>query len=635
MILQETIDKVFDLDIVSVISSYVDLKKSGSNYKGLSPFTNERSPSFMVSPAKGIFKCFSSGKGGKVVNFVMEKESMNYREAIKFLCSKYGIEYLESESTNEEAELKQRKESMYIVNEYAKDYYKYGLSQSQPALNYVYGERGINQETVNKFEIGYAINETSKLTNLMLNAGYNWVTAVECSVIGHLSDKNRLYDRYRDRIMFPIKNISGRISGFGGRILVQNDKAAKYVNSSDSLIYNKSEILFGIYESRKAIIDKNQCIISEGYLDVIMFHQKQVENIVCSGGTALTTEQVKSIKKLTKNAVILFDNDKAGINAAIRGIDVLLAEEMRVKIVVLPQGQDPDDFAKTKNKEEIEKYIQDNSFDFVLFKLNHLLSLAKGNISLKSEAIESVVESISKMPSAIEREIYISQCSKISNIDIDVLYSCLKKYYKDEDENKEEVVLTHYEEYKISRKKILRSCEKKILQYILTYGSLKLIFDEVFLDPEAKKYTEVFIKSERTVFDKVIFELETDALFFEDITYSFIYDRCKTIDLKDFNSLKNVVDEETFMLASEMRREEMSGNTVITMNPSTHKQASTEEIHKALQKEISHNLLFYKILIIEKIIEQETNKEPKQFQKDHIRLHLELLMRLKKELNDN
>lgn len=637
MILQATIDKVFALDIVDVIKPYVHLKKKGANYVGLSPFTDERTPSFNVSPSKAIFKCFSSGKGGSLVRFVMEKEMMNYPEAIRFLCKQHNIECLETEETNEEKILAQHKESMYIINSVSLNYYKQNLNYFQEVLNYVYGQRQLTQETINKFEIGFAPSTISGLTNFLINSGYSWNTATEVGVLGYIKDKNKLFDRFRNRVMFPIKGISGNILGFGGRSLNPDDRNAKYLNSPESSIYNKSAILYGIFESKKAIIDKNQCLLSEGYLDVAMFHQQGVENIVSSSGTALTHDQVKLIKRFTKNVVVMFDNDAPGIRAAIKGIDILLEEEMHVKVLILPQGQDPDDFAKTRTKEQIEQYIFDYAQDFVKFKLNHLLLEAKSDLNLITLAVEQVLESVAKIPDVVKREIYLQECSIISKISIDVLRVTLKKYVAEEINISPAVPQNFYEQFLSNRNYIHGQCEKKILQYVLAYGSLELTFKEVLLDKAGtathQYFKEVKFDARRTVLDKVKYEMETDGIHFLNLTYAHIYDKAKLVDLRNFNLLEAHLDTETYLMAIELRNEELQGNkNVFTFGHSVSApQQTVMPLHEYLQTSIKENLLFYKVMYIEHLIEEESKKTMPN--KENVKDYIELIIRIKKELN--
>lgn len=637
MILQETIDKVFSLDIVDVIKPYVQLKKAGANYKGLSCFTDERSPSFIVSPAKGIFKCFSSGKGGNLVKFIMEKEVMSFPEAIKFLCKQFNIECVESQETNEEKILSNKKESIHIINKTTADYFVQNLNYFQEVLNYVYGKRQLTTETIQKFEIGFAPGTISSLTNLLINKGFNWQLCVECSVIGYIPASNKLFDRFRNRVMFPIKNVSGNIIGFGGRSLAPDSKNAKYLNSSDSIVYNKSESLYGIFEAKKAIIEKNQCLLAEGYLDVIMFNQKGVENIVSSSGTALTHGQVKLIKKFTKNVVVMFDNDAAGIRAALKGIDILVEEAMFVKIVILPQGQDPDDFAKARTKYEIEQYINDYSQDFVLFKLNHLLHETNGDLNLVSQAVEDVLETIAKMPDAVRREIYLRECSIISKISTDMLRITLKKFIVEDAKLSMAIPKNFYEKFLESKNEIQHDCEKKILQYILAYGSLELTFKETMLDKAGtathQYFKEINFEAKRTVLEKIIYELETDGIHFLNMTYGHIYEKAKLVDLRNINLLEQYLNPETYLLVIELRNEEMTGNkNVFTYGSSLEsKNTVVPNLHEFLQTSIKENLLFYKVLYVEHLIEEESKKTIPS--KENVKAYIELIIRIKKELN--
>ena len=636
MISQETINKVFALDIVEVISRHVQLKRTGANYKGFSPFTNERTPSFVVSPQKQIFKCFSSGKGGNLVKFVMEKESLTYPEAIKELCRNFSIDFIEEEVSPEVLQNSQKKESLYLINNVSNSFFKANLSYFQEALNYTYGERMLSKEIIEKFEIGFAPGTKSALTNYLVNNGYNWQLAVECGVVGHLLDKNKLYDKYRNRIMFPIKNISGNICGFGGRTLSQDPSQAKYINSPDSIIYNKSELLYGLFESKKQMIEKNKCLLAEGYVDVIMFHQKDIDYTVAASGTALTTEQVKLIKRFTKNVTVMFDADNAGVAAALRGIDVLLAEDMNVKVLVFPQGQDPDEFARTRTTKEIENYIFENSVDFVMFKLKKLLSNAGDNALLRSEAIESVVASISKIPSKIAQELYLTECSKQANLNLDVLNLSLKKYTVKKVEFSNVLSKSLYFTYVEYKAKIQNVCEKKILQYLLTYPTLELLFDEVLLVPAVVggkySYIEKSFKSKKTILEKIKFELDADGITFMNESYLKIYNIIKAIDFKSIDVLKLYVDEELFAIANELRVEEININSNAMSFANTFAQPNNvPDLHVVLQNNVSENLLFYKIIYIEWMIEEETKKAKPD--KDFLSSHYELMKRIMHQLN--
>jgi DNA primase len=602
----------------------------------MSPFTNEKTASFMVSPTKGIFKCFSSGKGGNLVTFIMEKEFYNFPEAIKHLCQMFSIDFLETEKTNEELILAQQRESLYIINNAANDYYIKNIEHFEECLNYIYKERHLTFESIDKFQIGFAPATISGLTNDLINNGYNWQMAVQASVLKYIPEKNRLYDGFRNRIMFPIKSITGTILGFGGRALTKDDKTPKYINSSDSIIYNKSEILYGIYESKKAIIDANECLLCEGYLDVVMFHQKGIKNIVASGGTALTIEQAKLIKRFTKNVTVMFDNDNAGIRAALRGIDILLSEGMNVKVLILPDGLDPDDFAKTRETNQIFNYILANRKDFVLFKLNYLLRTAGEDFSLKSNTITDVVNSISKIPYPIQQEVYLRECSRIMDMNIDVLRQTLKSMTS-EVLDFSNVNIESFQEQSILTKSFLQEqCERKILQYVLAYGYMELNFKEIVLVEEEFRgkieYEDSIVIVKRKVIDKVIQELDNDGIQFTNVMFLKIFNEAKLIDLKDFYLLQNTLDAETYLMAEQMRCEELAMIISSFTNENIiGKEIIDNELHLALEKSINESLLFYKTIYIEKIIDEESIKEHPDT--DTIEMLILLLIKIKKELN--
>lgn len=636
MILQETIDKVFDIDIYDIVSRYVELKRSGSNWKGLSPFTTERTPSFMVSQAKGIYKCFSSGKGGNGINFIMEKESFNYPEAIKHLCSMHGIEFKETERTDEEVAYLKRKEGLYIITNVASDWYKENLKASFETYKYLKEERHLTDDIIQKFDIGYAPETFSGMTNHIINNGHSWTMAVEASVLGHQVEKNKLYDRFRGRVMFPIKSITGNIIGFGGRILVPNDKAPKYINSSDSIIYNKSEVLYGIYESKQEIISSNKAYLTEGYLDVVMWHQKGIENIVASSGTALTSEQAKLIKRFTKNVTVMFDNDNAGIRATLRGIDILLEQGMKVKVLEFPTGQDADDFAKSRTKEQIEQYIYAHEKDFVTYKLNFLLKESGEDFGLKSNAITDVVNSISKIPDLIAQEIYLRECSRMANMDIGILRMSLKGL-SDESVDFTEVNTSDFNENLFKNKSFLREqCERKILQYILAYGNRELSFKEIELIQigfeDKIEFDDEVVTNKRTVLGKVMFELDNDEIEFSNPLFNIIYDKCKIIDLSDFYLLKDYLDDNTYLMAETMRDEELAMHQSSFLNVNIIGNEIVQlELDTALAKSVNESLMFYKTIFIELMIEQLSREETPNIEMIHQLVML--LVKIKKELN--
>ncbi len=418
MIPKETIEKIFDAaDIVEVISDFVHLKKAGSNYKGLSPFVNEKSPSFMVSPAKGIFKDFSSGKGGNVVTFLMEHEHFTYPEALKWLAKKYNIEIEEEELTADQIQAQTERESLYLVNQFAKDFFVRQMFETNEGkaigLSY-FKERGFSEETIRKFELGYAPEGSDNLTKAAISAGYK----IEYLVKTGLSKTNERgsYDFFRGRVIFPIQNLTGRVLGFGGRILKQDKKSAKYYNSPESPIYNKRKILYGLYQAKNEVIKEDGCFLVEGYTDVISLHQAGIRNVVASSGTALTEDQIRLIKRYTNNITILYDGDSAGIKASFRGIDLILKEAMNVKVVLFPDGEDPDSYSRKVSKEELEKYLEEHAQDFIHFKASILLDDAKNDPIKKAETIKDIVSSISVIPNQIVRQVYIQATSQIFGI---------------------------------------------------------------------------------------------------------------------------------------------------------------------------------------------------------------------------
>ena len=432
MISRSTIDRVFEsARVEEVIGEFVQLKKSGSNFKGLSPFTDEKSPSFMVSPVKQIWKDFSTGKGGNSVSFLMEHEHFSYPEALKWLAKKYNIEIEETEQTDEQKAQLNERESMYLVSNFAKDYFHNLMLNTNQGkaigLSY-FKERGFTDETIQKFDLGYCLDEWDNFTKAALEKGYDlkYLASTGLSIV----KENRQFDRFKGRVMFPIHSMSGRILGFGGRILKVDKKAAKYLNSPESDIYHKSKILYGIYQAKKEIAKQDNCFLVEGYTDVISFNQSGVENVVASSGTALTSDQIRLVNRLTKNITVLFDGDAAGIRASIRGIDLILEQGMNVKVVQFPDGEDPDSFAKAHTETELKEFLETAAQDFINFKVSLLLKDSNNDPIKKATVIRDIVASISKIPDSIQREVYVQECSRIMEISERVLFSELAQILK-------------------------------------------------------------------------------------------------------------------------------------------------------------------------------------------------------------
>jgi DNA primase len=432
LISRETIDRVFETARVEeVIGEFVQLKKAGSNFKGLSPFSEERTPSFMVSPVKQIWKDFSTGKGGNVVSFLMEQEHYSYPEAIRYLAKKYNIEIEEIEQTDEQKQHADERESMFLVSEYASEYFHKILLEDPQGkaigLSY-FVERGYTEETIKKFKLGYSLDEWEAFTTEALNKGYNlkYLESTGLTIVKQDSqnpNNNKQFDRFKGRVMFPIHSMSGRVLGFGGRILNNDKKAAKYLNSPESDIYHKSNVLYGIHYAKQTIAREDNCYLVEGYTDTITLHQCGVENVVSSSGTALTGNQIRLINRLTKNITILFDGDAAGIRASLRGIDLILEQGMNVRVLMFPNGDDPDSYAKKVSKEDLKDYLENNSQDFINFKVSLLMEEAKNDPVKKAGLIRDIVISISKIPDRIQREVYIQECSRIMDISENVLFN--------------------------------------------------------------------------------------------------------------------------------------------------------------------------------------------------------------------
>jgi DNA primase len=524
MISKATIDTVYETARVEeVIGDFVQLKRAGSNYKGLSPFSDERSPSFMVSPVKQIWKDFSSGKGGNSVAFLMEHEHFTYPEAIRYLAKKYNIEIEETEQTEEEKANTDIKESMYLVSEFAKNYFHNTLLHSEEGkaigLSY-FKERGFTNETIAKFALGYSPETWDAFTKEALGKGYK-LEFLESTGLT-IPKEDRPFDRFKGRVMFPIQSMSGRILGFGGRILTNDKKAAKYLNSPESEIYHKSKVLYGIFQAKQAIAKQNNCYLVEGYTDVIQFNQAGIENVVASSGTALTPDQIRLINRLTKNITVLFDGDAAGLRASIRGIDLILEEGMNVKVCAFPDGEDPDSFAKKTSYDDLVAYLESNAKDFIQFKASLLMKDAQNDPIKKADLIREMVQSISKIPDRIQREIYIQECSRIMDISEQVLVSTLAQLVqkdiaevgkKQKQEQKAFEVVKNEAPVQAQKIDILYHLERKIIEILLLYGNKIEEFEDVLLKTNADgEIEQVVEKKEYKVYQRIFLSLQEDEV---------------------------------------------------------------------------------------------------------------------------
>ncbi len=535
MISQNTIDLVFETARVEeVIGDFVQLKRAGSNLKGLSPFSNEKSPSFMVSPVKQIWKDFSSGKGGNSVSFLMEHEHFSFPEAIRYLAKKYNIEIEETVTSDEDKAEANEKESMYLVSEFAQHYFQHVLWEEEEgkAIGFTYfRERGFSNDTIKKFGLGYSPNSWDAFTKEALGKAYKleYLEKTGLTIVG----EDKQFDRFKGRVMFPIQSMSGRVLGFGGRILTNDKKAAKYLNSPESEIYHKSKVLYGIFHAKQAIAKLDNCYLVEGYTDVIQLHQAGIENVVSSSGTALTPDQIRLINRLTKNVTVLFDGDAAGLRASVRGIDLILEEGMNVKVCTFPDGDDPDSFAKKTPHEELVKYLDENAKDFIQFKASLLMQDAKNDPIKKADLIRDMVTSISKIPDRIKREIYIQECGRIMDISEEVLFSTLaqisrkdlseanKKYRQ---EQKVFEVIKDETDPVVAKVDVVTLLEKSILELLLLYGHHEVEFENVFIQfDDSGKEVETVEKVRQKIYERIYLSLQEDEIELANPVFNAIY----------------------------------------------------------------------------------------------------------------
>lgn len=482
-----TIARITDTaQIVDVVSDFVTLRKRGVNFVGLCPFHDDRTPSFYVSPAKNICKCFACGEGGTPINFVMKHEKVSYTDALKYLAKKYNIEVHEKELTDEEKQAANDRESMFILNEFARDYFVKTLHNNPEGkaigLSY-FRERGFHESTIKKFELGYSLDERNAFSTEAERQGYKRDYLVKTGLAFGDNPNAPLTDRFRGRVMFPVHTLSGKVVAFGGRILKKAENTGKYVNSPESEIYSKSKELYGIFFARNAIVKKDRCFLVEGYTDVISMHQSGIENVVSSSGTALTLGQIRMIRRFTPNITVIYDGDAAGIKAALRGIDLLLEEGMNVKVVLLPDGEDPDSFAKSQSAESFTSYIDQHEVDFIRFKTQLLMDDVGNDPIKRSELISNIVHSISLIPDMIKRSVYIKECALLMGVKENVLINATNKlkitqYDKHKTEEKKAVEHKKLDAFLAQEGKApnpLQPFEYAIMRYIVRYGNHPLL----------------------------------------------------------------------------------------------------------------------------------------------------------------
>lgn len=581
MIDRATIDRIQDAaQIVDVVSDFVTLKKRGVNYLGLCPFHDDRTPSFSVSPTKNICKCFACGEGGNPTHFIMKHEQLTYYEALKYLAKKYNIEVRERELTDEEKVLESERESMFIINDYARNYFQKTLHTNPEGksigLSY-FRERGFRDDIIKKFELGYALEQRNAFSSEALRLGYKQELLIKTGLVAGGENNSSLYDRFRGRVIFPVHTLSGKVVAFGGRILKSSDRLAKYVNSPESEIYSKSRELYGLYYAKRAIVKEDRCFMVEGYTDVLSMHQAGIENVVSSSGTALTSGQIRLIRRFTHNMTVLYDGDDAGISAALRGIDLLLEEGLNVKVVLLPKGEDPDSFARKQNAESFNKFIEENEVDFIRFKAQLLLNETKDDPVRRAGLISNIVESIALIPDGIKRSVYVKDSAKLLDINEKLLIRevnkiRLKKYDQSkrlvqrrtskssdrgtqpapETSSKKEPIIA------VSRKKTrIENIERQIARYIVRYGMTMIFqrYETKKLKGEPKE-VEVLVEEGSTVIEFIHFDLERDNIKLTNKLYAQIFEEAyrESVD-KNFQPARyftSHADENISKLATEM-----------------------------------------------------------------------------------
>ena len=632
MISKSTVDLVFETArLEEVIGDFVQLKKSGSNFKGLSPFSNEKTPSFMVSPAKQIWKDFSSGKGGNVVSFLMEHEHFTFPEAIKFLAKKYNIEVEETQQTNEQKEAASLRESMYAVTDFAQSFFSKMLTESQEGKNIglaYFQEREFTAESIDRFHLGYSPDQWDAFTKAALDAGFQEEFLVSSGLTIQKGEKQ--FDRFKGRVMFPIHSMSGRVMGFGGRILKQDKQAAKYVNSPESEVYQKSKVLYGLYQAKQHIAKQSNCYLVEGYTDVIQMHQAGIQNVVSSSGTALTPDQVRLIRRLTDTITLLFDGDAAGLRAAMRGVDIILEAGMQVSICTFPDGEDPDSFVRNHQLTEVKQFLENNTVDFIQFKAKLLAEEGKNEPIRKAETIREIVQSISIIPDAIRREVYIQSCASLMNISEDVLFSTLAQLLQKKGQQAPQArKLSEMQVVNVPKQKVdpRFELERNIISLLLLYGQEEVSFEDVVMqsDEEGKIVltpTEISAK----VYEKIYLDLQQDEVELSTQDFRELYHSLLSI----YNAQKPLVMETFLQELSPEQSELVSSIIMNDENNVLHDWERKNIVIKDKKTEIGiwlqQTILNLRCLLIQDKIGELQN----QTAESHIETHREIL----EEVND-
>ncbi len=636
--------------VEEVIGDFVQLKRAGSNYKGLSPFSNERTPSFMVSPVKQIWKDFSSGKGGNAIAFLMEHEHFTYPEAIRYLAKKYHIDIEETQQSSEEKAQADERESLYIVSEYAQQYFQDTLfnTEAGKAIGMTYfKERGFTEETIQKFRLGFSPDEWTAFTDNALAKGYQLEFLEKTGLT--IVNGDRKFDRFKGRVMFPIHSMSGRVLGFGGRILTNDKKQAKYLNSPESEIYHKSKVLYGIFFAKQAIAKADNCYLVEGYTDVIQMHQKGIENVVASSGTALTQDQIRLIHRLTPNITVLYDGDAAGLRASIRGVDLILEQGMNVKVCTFPEGDDPDSFARKTAYEDLVLYLENNATDFIRFKASLLMQEAQNDPIKKAETIRDMVESISKIPDLIKREVYVRECATIMDISEQVLFSTLaqilkKDFYEGQKVERKQkaamqVVQTPEEAQKrtVNRLEVL---EHDLIKNLLLYGNRECVFtDTILVEEEDGTLKEQQVQQTLKIYEKIFLELQEDEIELANPDFKQIYEllmgKLSENPNYDVNRIANELPIEL--------SEKVSGMLLDDENNQLHNWSKRDIVPKAkdahLETIVGDIILNIRSLLVHHLIQSLTqqmaqaNEEEKKELLENVMNYIQLQKLLAKRLN--
>jgi DNA primase len=628
MIDQQTVDRIFDAaQILDVVQDFVSLRRRGANYLGVCPFHNEKTPSFTVSPAKGIYKCFGCGKGGNAVNFIMEHESLSYYDALKYLAKKYGIEIVEKELTVEERDQQNERESLLLINEWAANFFaeKLKTDREGQAIGLPYfRERGFRDDIIEKFQLGYSPQARNTLYENGKKSGYRVDYMVKTGLV--VERDGHYFDRFSGRVMFPILGLSGKVVGFGGRVMKADKTVAKYLNSPESEIYHKSKVLYGLFQARRAIVQSDRCYLVEGYTDVISMHQSGIENVVASSGTSLTTEQIKLIKRFTNNVTILYDGDSAGIKASLRGIDMVLEEGLNVKVLLLPDGEDPDSFARSHSAADFVAYISENESDFVLFKTKLLLEDAQNDPVKRANLITEIVRSIGIIPDTIVRSVYIRECSTLLKIDERALYTEVNKIrgnkineLREQQQVADNKQITFQASQPIISFSPTEMQERELVRLLLKHGNHIIIQD---FDPETEQTHNI------TLAEYLITDLETDELNFENSLYSEIYQEFKhgfqSGELPDLNYFTRHPNEHIVSLVADLVAEPYHLSKIWRKNEvyvESEEQQLRQQTDKALFMFKSRKIISVFISLQEQMLKAQQDGEQEQI--------LEIMMQLR------